>query len=261
MNDQSRIYNWVAEFIEDYPKTHDIITRWKKPIVGIADANDPLYEELKTIVGPTHALPSDLVPGAKSVIVAFVPFVENIPESNIPGDEVSSDWDYSYVETNDMLNALSQHMYEKITAEGHQASNLPATYNFDPVKLRSDWSHRSSAYIAGVGTFGINNMMITEQGCCGRVCSIITDWELEPTPRPEEEFCLFKRDGSCGKCIQRCPIGAYTIEEGKVIFNRFKCSDQIYEHSVHLWEHGQGHTCGKCLVGLPCSFANPSKGL
>lgn len=140
MNDQSRIYNWIAQFIEDYPKTHDIITRWKKPVVGVAAANDPLYEELKTIVGPTHALPSDLVPGAKSVIVAFVPFVENIPESN---------------------------------------------------------------------------MMITEQGCCGRVCSIITDWELEPTPRPEEEFCLFKRDGSCGKC----------------------------------------------LVGLPCSFTNPSKGL
>lgn len=258
MDDRSMICNWIEQFIEDYPKTHDIRTRWKKPIIGVADANDPLYEELKTIVGPTHALPSELVPNAKSVVVIFAPFVESIPESNIPGDAVSSDWDYSYVETNDMLNALSQYMYERITAQGYQASNLPATYNFDPVKLKSDWSHRSSAYIAGVGTFGINNMMITDQGCCGRFGSIITDWELEPTPRSEEERCLFKRFGTCAKCVSRCPVGAYTIEGRKVIFDRFKCNEQIYELSEHLWEHGQGHTCGKCLVGLPCSFRNPT---
>ncbi|WP_338094171.1 hypothetical protein [Methanorbis furvi] len=33
------------------------------------------------------------------------------------------------------------------------------------------WSHRHFAVLAGLGTFGVNNMLITRMGCYGRVSS------------------------------------------------------------------------------------------
>ena len=259
MNERDLVFSWVEEFVTEYPKAHSVRTHWRKPIVGIADAKDPLYAELKTIISPSHAMPEDLIAGAKSVIAVFVPFEESVGKSNTGGGEVSKEWDYAYIETNEMLNSLAAYMYEKITAAGHQATNLPATYNYDEERLISDWSHRSSAYIAGIGKFGINNMMITEQGSCGRYTSIVTDWELEPTKRSEEEFCLYKINRSCKKCIEQCPVGAFSIaEDGEVVYNRFACNAHLYE-GVHEEKMEGSETCGKCMVGLPCSYKKPRR--
>ena len=257
MDEKEMIKRLICDYVKNYAEAHDVETRWNRPVIGIADAHDPLYKELKTIISPTHALPSDIVPGAKSVIVFFVPFSREIVNSNIQGEESSREWDYAYIETNQMLGDLTGYLYEKITEMGYHASNLPPTYNYDQEKLISDWSHRSSAYIAGIGTFGINNMLITEKGCCGRVASVITDWKLPPDSRPEEEYCLYKAKGICGKCISKCVNNAFCIEEGKVKFNRFKCNEQIYEKIVPQWPIGPGDTCGKCMCGIPCSFRNP----
>lgn len=140
---------------------------------------------------------------------------------------------------------------------GYHASNLPPTYNYDPVKLISDWSHRSSAVIAGIGKFGINNMLITEQGCCGRIGSTITDWELTVDERSEGEYCLYKAKGICGKCMDKCVNDAFSVVNNDVIYDRYKCNEQIYDKIVPQWPIGPGDTCGKCMCGLPCSLKNP----
>lgn len=258
MSDRQLIESWITDFINHYPDTHDVETRWREPVIGVADAKDPLYNELKKIIGPTHALPSDIVPGAKSVIVYFVPFEKSIVMSNIPEEESSREWDYAYIETNQMLGELSSYLYKKITEKGYQASNMPPTYNYDQKTLKSDWSHRSSAYIAGIGKFGINNMLITEKGCCGRIGSVITDWELPADERTDEEYCLYKVKGICGKCIEKCVNNAFSVVEGKVIYDRYKCNEQIYEKIIPQWPIGPGDTCGKCMCGIPCSFVNPN---
>lgn len=259
MNDKQLVFNWIKEFIEDYPNSHNVETKWREPVIGIANAEDPLYLELKTIISPTHALPQEIVPGAKSVIVYFVPFAESIIESNILEEESSREWDYAYIETNNMLADLSDYLFNKITSLGYKASNIPPTYNYDSIKLISDWSHRSSAYIAGIGKFGINNMLITEQGCCGRIGSVITDWELEPSVREEEEYCLYKLKGICGKCIERCVNNSFRILGDEVVFDRYKCNEQIYYKIIPHWPIGDGDACGKCMVDVPCSYSNPSK--
>lgn len=61
-------------------------------------------------------------------------------------------------------------------------------------------------------------MLITKKGCCGRVGSVVTDIELMPTPRIDEEYCLYKNNGTCKKCIEKCVNSAFMIQEGKVIF-------------------------------------------
>ena len=273
---KNRLISFIKRYPDKYTREYDPETKWGEPLVKVAAADDPLFEELKTIISPTHALPGDIVERARSVITWFVPFHPSIVMSNIPDEESSREWDYAYIETNNMLNTLSKAVHVFITEQGYKASNIPATYNYDPVALKSDWSHRSAAFIAGMGTFGINNMLITEKGCCGRLGSVITTIPLEADTRPDGEFCLYKSRGICGACIRRCPNKAFTFDPARAIkaagsqlelggaaeygmfYDRFLCNEQIYDKIVPHYDIGDGDTCGKCMVGIPCSMKNPS---
>lgn len=254
-----KIEQWILDFVEDYQKQKKTETKWRKPVIGFADAKNPLFQELKTIVGPNHALPDDLVSDARSVVAFFLPFSDEVVKSNIGGVQSSREWDYAYIETNNLIKKLTQYLHDQIAGEGFAASLLPPTYNYDSEKLKSDWSHRSVAYIAGLGTFGIHNMLITDRGCCGRFGSVVTNMELEPSTRKEGENCLFKFNGSCGVCVKRCVCDALAIQNGgSVSYDRYLCNKQIYDRDIPKYDIGQGDTCGKCMVGLPCSTRNPT---
>lgn len=249
----------MTDYVRDYKALKQTETAWREPVIGFADAADPMFSRLKEIIGPNHALPSDIVPGARSVIVFFLPFAETIVKSNIAGEESSKAWDYACIETNQLIGDLNQYLHDALTEMGFKASLLPPTYHYDSEKLISDWSHRSVAYIAGVGKFGMHNMFITERGCCGRLGSVITDLALTPTPRPVEEYCLYKKDGSCKKCLEKCVNHAFALENDQVVFDRYKCNEQIYEKIVPQYPIGLGDACGKCMCGVPCSFRIPGK--
>ena len=257
MNEE--IIRLIQAYALSYQDLKHTETVWREPVIGFADAADPLFPALKEIIGPNHALPSDIVQGARTVIVFFLPFAANIVKSNIEGDESSRAWDYACIETNQFIGDLSQYLYEKLTEMGFKASQLPPTYNYDTEKLVSDWSHLSVAYIAGIGKFGINNMFITEKGCCCRLGSVITDLALTPTPRPEEEHCLYRKDGSCKKCLEKCVNDAFKLEKSRVVFDRYKCNEQIYEKIIPEYPIGLGDACGKCMCGVPCSLGIPGK--
>jgi hypothetical protein len=47
---------------------------------------------------------------------------------------------------------------------------LPPTHNFDEKKLISDWSHKHIGFIAGLGKFGLHQMLITKK-------VVAEDWE------------------------------------------------------------------------------------
>lgn len=255
----NEIVELIVGYVRNYKASKKTETSWRDPIIGFADAKDELFLKLKELIGPNHALPSDLVPNAKSVITFFVPFSKEIVESNIPEEESSREWDYAYIETNNLINGLNKYLYDQIIAKGFKASLLPATYNYDEEKLISDWSHRSVAYISGIGKFGLHHMLITESGCCGRLGSVVTDIELTPTKRTNEEYCLYKYNGSCKKCIKRCVNNAFLMQDHNVFFDRKKCNEQIYEKIIPEYPIGLGDTCGKCMVGVPCSLMNPRK--
>ena len=91
---------------------------------------------------------------------------------------------------------------------------------------RSRWSQRHVAYLAGHGTFGLNNMLISDAGSVGRYFSIVTGLELPVGGPVLQERCLWKQDGSCGLCVQRCEAGALTTES----FDRFKCLARCLEN-------------------------------
>jgi epoxyqueuosine reductase QueG len=228
-------------------------TRWLAPLVGFASAADPLFVRSKQAVSPTHALPGDLLPGAKTVIVWFVPFERSVATSNIPGTAVSREWATAYVETNVLLAAIGARLVELLETRGHEASSPPPTHQFDRTRLVSDWSHRHAAVAAGLGAFGHNNMLITEAGCCGRLGSLVTTLEVEPDVRSGAEACLHRSGASCLRCARRC-VNDALHEDG---FDRFRCYEMCLANGEVHRGLGTADVCGKCLVGVPCSFTDP----
>jgi hypothetical protein len=229
-------------------------TRWLTPLVGFASASDPLFERSKQAVSPTHALPVDLLPGAKTVIVWFIPFERSVASSNIPGSTASRAWATAYVETNFLLTAIGERVAELLQAGGYAAAAPPPTHQFDQTRLVSDWSHRHAAVAAGLGAFGHHNMLITEAGCCGRLGSLVTTLEVEPDRRSGAEACLHKSGGSCLRCVRRC-VNDALHDDG---FDRFRCYQMCLANSELHRSLGTADVCGKCLVGVPCSFTDPA---
>jgi len=250
---KQRVVLEIGKFVADYQKNRNCLTEWGEPLVGFADADDPLFTELRTAVISTHALPAELLSRASSVIAFFLPFARELSTTNSKERVSSQEWANGYIETNELIAQLNLHLSELFEAEGHCSATIPATHNWIEDKLISNWSHRHVAYIAGLGRLGLNNMLITPKGCSGRVGSFITSAAIKPDSRFEHASCLYKYDGSCKKCVRRCVNGA--LFEGS--FDRFKCYEMLMKNVEEHQSLGYADVCGKCLAAVPCSHVDP----
>jgi epoxyqueuosine reductase len=226
-------------------------TRYREPLVAFAGALDPRFGELRRHVNPDHLLPQDLLPGAQSVVSFFVPFAPEIPETNGQArDEVAREWVVAYVETNALIDRITTRLVELLAEKGIRAAAEPATYNFDEETLVSRWSHKSAAAIAGLGSFGLHHLLITDAGCAGRLGSLVLDAALPREAAQPKERCLFFHDGSCLECVMACPAGA--LDQGHEI-DKQACWDRC-QQGAQLWSAvGRADVCGKCATG-PCSL-------
>ncbi len=248
------ITNIIKETLTVYCGEVKITSPWREPLAAVADAADPAFADLKMQVSPTHFLPENLLPDARSVICFFLPFTKKVTESNRKERLASTEWARAYIDSNRAIAAVSTAISEKLERGGHKTAAVSATHNFLPEKLISDWSHRHAAVIAGLGTPGINNMLITKSGCSGRVGSVITSCIIEAASRPDSEHCLYKANGSCGYCVKQCPTGALTFSS----FDRFRCYGQLLENNRFHNMEAEVDVCGKCITGLPCSLRAPA---
>lgn len=228
--------------------------RWRTPLVSFASADDDLIPKLKHWVSPKHLLPNDLLPDAQTVICWYLPFNPVIPNSNKGAHPASTEWAETYIKTNALINDINDKLEEFLVSAGYKCAKTPATRNFDPSELISHWSHRHLAYIAGLGTFGLNNMLITEKGTAGRFGSCVTNLKLEPGKRPETEHCLYKAKGICGACVKNCVNGALSFEG----YDRFKCYEICLENNEHHKMDSATDVCGKCVAGMPCANKRPA---
>lgn len=252
----------VLEWLRDEIKTvirrwtaqHDGQDYWRQPLVAVASAEDDLFPVLRKVVDPEHALPRDLLPDARSVVVFFLPFKPELGRENSDsGLFASRRWAESYVATNKLIAEINLHLKDCFEAKGYRAAVTPATHNFDEKKLVSLWSHKHLAYIAGLGTFGHHRLLITRAGCSGRLGSLATSMPLPPTSRPEEEWCLVKAGHRCSECVDKCVYGALT-KDG---FDRHACYDQCLRTDKHYDDLPTVDVCGKCAAEMPCSYGIP----
>ncbi len=243
----------VKGFVRKYQERRKLNTSWSNPLLAFAVADDPLFRRLKEAVGPSHCLPNDLQPDARTVITYFIPFDKGVAKSNRRGFHASREWAMAYVETNRLIVELNAHISTELKKSGFQTVPLPPTHNFDHQRLMSDWSHKHVAYIAGLGKFGVHHLLITEKGCCGRLGSIITNAFFEPTERVTHEYCLFKYNETCLKCVEKCPVKALDASP----FDRRSCYGVLLENARIHEDLGLADVCGKCTCLVPCSFQNP----
>lgn len=241
------IEKFILNFVEEYGEKENI---WRTPIVKFGDAKIPEIKELRDIVHPEHFMPNDILPDASIIVSYFIPYSEEIGKSNIEGELNSMEWAMAYEITGKLTTKLEEALINYIQEKGYKASAVDEKKAFDKEKLRSRWSQRHIAQYCGLGTFGINNMLITEKGCCGRIGSIVTNLNVLPDSPIKVEYCLKKKSGMCGLCTKRCPVRAFN----NIRYEVRLCKEQCDKNRVI---YNNINTCGKCVVGLPCTFEKP----
>jgi epoxyqueuosine reductase len=258
---------------------------YEEPLIEFADGDDPIFAEYKGIIGTVHLTPREALartydkrpgemPARLSVISYAWPFTEKTRvsqrgETRIPGRLYShTRW---YGKQANM--ALQGHVVELLTRMGYLAAAPEQLPFFDLYRdekgLYSNWSQRHMLYAAGLGTFGLSDLFITERGVCHNCGAIVTNLPLPPSPRTATDpygNCLFYQGVNCRACMRRCPSGAIT-EAGhdKNICQRYV--DEYGEAELSRIEQGQAEYdndttlggCGLSMVGVPCEYRNPTK--
>lgn len=238
----------VEELINRQIDNAKTITQYRKPLIGFASAHDPLFKQMKEIIGPHHLHPTELLPNAETVIAFFLPFAKTIITANRKGPEVAREWAVAYIETNKLIETISSELKNELAALGINVVTQPATHNFNEQDLTARWSNKSMAYVAGLGTFGINHLLITRAGCAGRFGSTVISAKITASPRPSIENCLYIRESKCQFCVKNCPTGALSIEG----LDKQRCYSRLLEVDKLLPDLGLCDVCGKCAVG-PCA--------
>lgn len=252
------------------------IPYYGEPVVRFADPDDPLFGEFKTVVGPQHMTPGEAFERSfgegsftgGTAISVVLPVSEEIRKSNRAQKEwPSREWALLRSFGDGVfMGTFTAWLKELFTGQGYRTI-APATeewFKIDrtPRGIASNWSQRHVAYAAGLGTFSLNEGFITEKGIAVKFTSVVTECRLEPDKRIAQnhlENCLYFRNGTCGACIKRCPVGAIT-KDGH---NKLTCYNRCYgEESQQLAkafggnpEKGAG--CGLCQAGVPCEFRKP----
>lgn len=125
----------IIELINDQTEKADTITQYRKPLVGFASAQDPLFDQMKEIIGPHHLHPTELLPDAQTVIAFFLPFAKSIITTNRGNPQIAKEWAVAYVETNKLIARISAELKNELTALGIHVVTQPATHNFNEQDL------------------------------------------------------------------------------------------------------------------------------
>ena len=247
----------AAKFVADESGRLGTAGWWRPPLLATAPV-DARFEMLPRIAADDHLHPGDLLPTARSVIVFFIPFRKDLVRENRKGDRPCRNWGLAYVQTNDLINRLSQYLGDLLNRQGFQCGLTPATHNFNEAKLMARWSHKHLGHLVNLGRFGTHHMLITPAGCTGRLGSLVTEAELGEHPLIEtREACLLKAGKACGLCIEVCPVEALKTNgfERRRCWQRLKDNRAAIDYFFDLPE--STHVCGKCAAMMPCSFGNP----
>lgn len=255
---------------------------WGEPIIGFASGIDPIFFDYKTLIGSFHLTPREVMAMALkergksllgndmeqiSVISWVFPASEDIRISNRQETKYPSRlWAYTRDFGEACNHALKRHLITFLEDLGYitVAPTLLPIYRYfrdEKIGWTSIWSERHVAYACGLGTFSLNDGLITSKGIAVRLGSVVTQLKLTPSERKFRDYrenCLFFRIEKCGKCISRCPAGAIT-EKGH---DKDKCQEYLESKSLKARqiEYGMQNpppSCGLCQTKVPCEFEIP----
>lgn len=248
---------------------------WSEPQIAYARGDDPLFAQLKNDIGPFYWTPLEAfrlawpnLPATAAdlaVIVYILPQTEATRLDQREATLVPAErWARSRFHGEEFNRALRLHLAGQLTGNGFPAVAPERLDGFayrdsERFGIASNWSERHTAWIAGLGTFGLSDGLITRVGKAVRFGSVVARVELEATPRPytgHQDWCLWYAKGTCGVCMKRCPIDAIT-EEGH---DKPACFDYIRNVTAPFVRDNYGTEdtpCGLCQVKIPCEGRSP----
>ncbi len=258
-----RIRSIIEDFVAQDPgnKVPEGPAIFDSPLVGFIEATDPIFDDFGKpgIIGPHHRHPLEWLTSAQTVISYFLPISEDIRRSNVPGESASTQWLFARFWGEALNERLRRILVARLQDAGFDAMAPPFSDEYEVLDMNSNWSERHVAFAAGLGSFGLNRGLITVKGSAGRFGSVVTSLPVEDVGRhrPDPfEACPSVADGSCGKCVERCPAGAITVL-GK---DRSICSRYLREIQGPTVRSTMGFPyspCGKCYVDVPCEAESP----
>ena len=281
LNDEAA---WVTAIIREFTDGPENALRdntpekaWGAPLVGFSSGDDPIYAEYKEHVGPFHWTPLEafrqvlpdvaLNPDELTVISWILPQTEVTKADNREQTEFPAErWARARIRGEEVNDGLRRHVVRALDGAGYEAvapvlAPQWTTVVSDRYGRASAWSERHVAHACGLGTFGLCDGLITPLGKAMRVGSVVAHIQIPPTARAYKDhraYCLFFARGTCGKCIDRCPVGAIT-KEGH---DKDKCSQHLNRSREFVTTtYGfKGYGCGLCQTGVPCESRIPMKG-
>ena len=210
-------------------------------LVGFASAqrwDTPLFEPWV----PHQFRPPAIWPEVKTVIVIGLPVSLPVVET------APSIWYHELYRTvNTLLDTSALRIAAFLNAKGFPSVPLPrdgyGSIGVLKEKPVAFFSHRHAAYLAGLGTFGINNTLLTkEYGPRVRFTSIFTTAEIPSDPLMEEDLCT-----RCMQCVNICPVKAIPgTDYPEGLINKITCatrSEALLKRYIS--------PCGLCIKVCP----------
>jgi len=276
--------DWIRSLIRDFIATSPYNTlrnqtkdpAWEDALIGFASGADQIWQQYKEYVGPFHWTPwevfnqhcrAEKADTEELTVISWVlPQREAVRKANRRTKKYPSEaWARVRIYGEEFNVALRRHVADSLSQLGYAAIAPMLVSNWTIVKsarfsYASSWSERHVAHAAGLGTFGLCDGLITARGKAVRLGSVVAKIGIETTFRPYSDhhaYCLFFAEGTCGKCIDRCPVRAIT----KTGHDKEKCRRHLvrsreYVKKAYVFE---GYGCGLCQVGVPCEAGIPVK--
>lgn len=274
------IENWIKERMSqiEYNNMKELPGfAFDVPSVGFSRGDDPLYAFYQDHIDPDfYRLPTqwlqsvyghDFDPARVSIISWFLPHTVDTKQKSRQVDDCPPlEWTMVRVHGEECNRQLARALEQHLVELGYEAVAPMVSEQFswgDSEKFVkvSNWSERHTAYISGLGTFGLCDGLISKRGKAGRYGSVIVYAPLDATERTYteyNEYCMAKN--GCTACIRRCPAGAITKDGGhdkKLCMKYHAEAIQKIDHERYGYD---GYAvCGLCQTGVPCESCIPGK--
>ena len=260
---------------------------YDEPIFAFANGDDAIFQDLKKIVGDFHLTPREALEKriqAKrwrygmntdmkqvSVISYALPITyETRLSERATSYGGSVRYNHTRWQGGIFYPTIANHIVSLLEMTGNNAIAPSGASFFEtretPNGRMANWSERHIAYASGLGTFGLNGLLITPRGCAVYLGAVVCDLALTPTPRVYESHvanCLFYYDGSCRQCLERCMASAIS-EQGR---SNLKCRENLGKNQPDLLKKlgkdqeliGLAPACGLCSTSVPCEDRIPPR--
>lgn len=251
---------------------------WERPGAAVAAGDDPLFIRMKELIGPFYwtpieayqlAFPDSTAKADDLRVISYVlPQTEETRNDQRQKKELPSErWARSRFYGEEFNCELRSYLADTLTKSGFPAvapERLPDFAYQESVDfgIASNWSERHTAFIAGLGTFGLSDGLITRWGKAVRFGSVVAKIDLPVNERPygddHQAWCLWYAKGKCGTCVGRCPADTINLDDGH---DKQACFSYIRNVTTPYVKeaYGTGATpCGLCQVKIPCEYQIPA---